>query len=275
MRLPPWRTRGGYRPDAEATPRIRAAMQQIDRLLGLLPNDLIVQTLEGTEGRELHNWDVVAPAMLFSAANCLLSLRWLAMTPAPRREQDASILLRRVYEHVVCFAWIAVNPAVNARRWVAYDYKYRLAADQELQRLGKAGIDPDTREKFEAFRHDYPPMPSVEVRAREADDYWLPKLAHHAQGHPRRERIFSLQDEYTAVYRSTSANTHPSPRSLFTYVNPGFAPGRFQIGFHPKLDEDDRYPYTMAPLVFATMLLVSEQVLGFPKAEAVFAAFNE
>ena len=84
---------------------------------------------------------------------------------------------------------------------------------------------------------------------------------------------FSLADEYTAIYRST-ANTHPSPRSLFDYVHPGFASGKFRIGFALELDNDDRYTYTLAPLVFSTLLIIAEQVLGYPKADAVFPAFR-
>lgn len=273
--VPQWRTASGQsKPDAEALPSVRAAMAQIDRLLVLMPPEIVTDSSAPQEGRELHNWDVVAPAMLFSAANCLLSLRWLATTPVPRREQDASILLRRLYEHVVCFAWIAIDPPVHAKRWVAYDYRYRLATDTELQRLGKTAIAPTQRKSFEAYRQDNQDMPSVEARARDADTYWLPRLAHHSDGRPNAERAFSLADEYTSIYRTTSANTHPSPRSLFDYVNPGFATGRFRIGFMPTLQENDRYAYTLAPLTFATMLLVSEQVLGYPAADKVFAAFQ-
>ena len=36
-----------------------------------------------------------------------------------------------------------------------------------------------------------------------------------------------------------------------------------------------RGPYTMAPLVFATMLLMTEQVLGRPNGDDVRAAFEE
>lgn len=249
-------------------------MAQINKLLSLMPPEIVVESSAPQNGRELHNWDVVAPAMLFSAANCLLSLRWLAMTPPPRREQDASILLRRLYEHVVCFAWIAIDPAVHAKRWVAYDYRYRLATDLELQQLGKSGLDPAQRAAFAAYRQANQDMPSLDQRAREADTYWLPRLAQHLDGRPNGDRAFSLADEYTSIYRSTSANTHPSPRSLFDYVNPGFANGRFRIGFMPTLGDDDRYAYTLAPLTFATMLFISEQVLGYPKADHVFAAFR-
>jgi len=266
---------GQAKPDAEATPAIASAMAQIDRLLRLVPGPITVQTSAPQGGRELHNWDVVAPAMLFSAASSLLSLRWLAETPPPRREQDASILLRRVYEHAVSFAWIAIDPATNAKRWVAYDYKYRLKLDDELRGMGRDGLVTATRTSFEAYIEANRPIPPLDIRAKEADAHWLPKLAKHAVGHENPERLFSMRHEYTTIYRPTSANTHPTPRSLFAYVNPGGAIGKFSIGLDVRLADEDRFAYTFAPLTFATMLLVAEQVLGYPKAEGVFAAFDD
>jgi hypothetical protein len=268
---------GASKPDAEASPKIVLAMAQIDRLLGLMPRPISVQTSAAQDGRELHNWDVVAPAMLFSAASCLLSLRWLAMTPPPRREQDASILLRRLYEHVVSFAWIATDPAPNAKRWVAYDHKYRLKIDDELRAMGRDGVEPATRAAFEAYIQAHPPMPPLDQRATKADEHWLPILAKHTAEHKDKdvERTFSMRNEYTTIYRPTSANAHPTPRSLFSYVNPAGGAGKFSIGFDMNFNDEDRFAYTFAPLVFATMLLISEHVLGYPKADDVFAAFTD
>ena len=74
-------------PDARATPTIAAAMGQIDALLRLMPNDIVIESAAPQNGRELHNWDVVAPAMLFSAASCLLSLRWGGADQSVRRSR--------------------------------------------------------------------------------------------------------------------------------------------------------------------------------------------
>src|SRR5882724_3008374 len=96
-------TRKPPQPDARATDEIVAAMRQIDRLVMLVADPVTVTSTQ-PEPRELHNWDLVGPAMVFSAASCLLSLRYLAEAAAPRRDQDAFVLLRRLYEHVVDFA---------------------------------------------------------------------------------------------------------------------------------------------------------------------------
>jgi hypothetical protein len=81
-------------PDARATPEIERAMRQIDRLIPLVGAPVTVTTQRAVPN-ELDNWDLVAPAMLFSATSCLVSLRWLAEARTPRREEDAIVLLRR------------------------------------------------------------------------------------------------------------------------------------------------------------------------------------
>jgi hypothetical protein len=265
-------------PDAQATPEIERAMRQIDRLVPLVGAPVTVTT-EQLVPNELHNWDLVAPAMLFSATSCLVSLRWLAEARAPRRDEDAIVLLRRLYEHAVIFAWIAIDPPINAPRWVAEDYNQRLRTDSDLARIGGKCLAQDVRDDFQAFIKVHgAKMPDIATRADHADQHWSTRI----NGHGTFPRVaghaatggWSLRKMYTAVYRPGSANAHPTPLSLRDFVWPGGAPGTFSIGNntdHPI----ERYPYTMAPLVFACMLLIAEHVLGRPKCENVRAAVVE
>ena len=247
--------------DASATPDIARAIKQINNLLRLMPAEAISVSSSGSlESRELHNWDVVAPAILFSAANCMLSLRLLAETLVPCREQDASMLLRRVYEHLVLFAWIAIDPETNAKRWVADDYKYRILIHDELK---CELLDATTYKAFVDYKTRNKTMPNLLVRATEADAHWLPQL---------REKSPSLVFLYTTIYRAASANAHPTPRSLYAYVNPG-ATGKFAIGLNPQSPELNQSAYVCAPTTFAMMLLIAEKVLNFPSAAQVYKAF--
>lgn len=77
---------------------------------------------------------------------------------------------------------------------------------------------------------------------------------------------------YAYIYRAGSANAHPTPLSLFDYIWPGGASNTFTTGM--KTDTVNRYAYTMAPPIFAPMLLIAEKVLGRPSARAVYAAFG-
>lgn len=261
-------------PDARATQEIEAAMRRIDRLIPLAGAPVTVTTQRDVPN-ELHNWHLVAPAMLFSATSCLVSLRWLAEARIPRRDEDALVLLRRLYEHAVIFAWIAIDPGTNASRWVAEDYQNRLRADGDLARIGVVGLTPEARSEFQAFVERHGTMPDVASRADLADRYWSTRLEGHgtfprAAGQVQTGR-WSLRKMYTAIYRPASANAHPTPQSLRDFVWPGGASNTFRIGNNGD-HQIDRSPYTMAPLVFATMLLMAEQVVGRPRAEDVYAA---
>lgn len=252
-------------------------MRQIDRLVQLVGTPVKVTTVHPVPN-ELHNWDLVAPAMLFSATSCLVSLRWLAEAQAPRRDEDASVLLRRLFEHAVIFAWIAMDPTRNAPKWVADDYAHRLKVDADFVRLGRKGLEQEQRDDFQAFIKLHGVMPDLASQADLADRHWSSLIDGHGT-FPRRSGDtqtgrWSLRKMYTGVYRSASANAHPTALSLRDFVWPGNAPNTFMIGNdvdHPI----DRYPYTMAPLVFACMLLVAEQVLKRPKGEDTRAAFEE
>lgn len=271
--------------DAAATPEIRAAIMQADRLLRLVRFPLTVDSNVKPEPRVPENWDVGAPAMLFSASSCLCSIRLLAETPVPRREQDAIVLLRRLYEHVVDFAWIAINPAVNAKKWVADDFFHRIKIDNDFATLGQSIMDPGKRAEYEDYIKTNGRMPDVASRADAADKHWTQLISGHGEFPSKppppggsiasaQNGNWSLRTQYTIVYRLASGNAHPTHMSLSSYVNAHGASGKFTIGMNPN-DHDDRYAYTFAPLIFATMLFVSEQTLGYPKRADVERIFEE
>lgn len=269
--------------DAAGSVEIQAAMMQIERLLRLVSFPITVESCLQPEPRVPENWDVSAPAMLFSASSCLLSLRLLAET-APRREQDAIVLLRRLYEHAVDFAWIAIDPAVNAKKWVAEDYAFRIKIDNEFVKLGQPGLTAQTRSEFEQFVIANGTMPDMASRADAADRHWSKLIAGHgvfpAKPVQRGSKLasaqngnWSLRTQYTIVYRLASANAHPTPMSISDYVDAHGATGRFTVGVN-LANHENRYAYTLAPLIYATMLFVAENTLGYPKRSSVEGVFS-
>jgi hypothetical protein len=271
--------------DAAATPEIQAAMLQTERLLRLVKFPLTIESSVKPEPRVQDNWDVAAPAMLFSASSCLLSIRLLAETQAPRREQDAIVLLRRLYEHVVDFAWIAIDPATHAKKWVADDWFYRLKIDDDIVKLGKPGMPAVKRAEFEQYIKTHGRMPDMASRAEAADKHWSKLISGHgvfpAKPAPAgaslvtaQNGMWSLRTQYTIVYRLASGNAHPTPWSLSAYINAHGTSGKFTVGMNPH-EHDDRVAYTFTPLIFAMMLFVAEHVLGYPKRSEIEHVFEQ
>jgi hypothetical protein len=126
-------------------------------------------------------------------------------------------------------------------------------------------------------------MPDVASRADLADRHWSTRIDNHetfpavaAQPGEDLTQVqngrWSFRSAYSFIYRMASANAHPTPLSLFDYVWPGGASGTFTIGMNTGVA--NRYAYTMAPLIFAPLLLIAEQMLGRPRADDVYAAFG-
>jgi len=204
--------------DAAATPEVRSAMLQSERLLRLVKFPVQGESKVQPEPRVQYNWDIAGPAMLFSASSCLLSIRLLAESRAPRREQDAIVLLRRLYEHVVDFAWIAIAPAINAKKWLADDYEHRIKVDNEFARLGQPALEAAKRSTYEQFiAANRPGMPDLASRADAADKHWSTQIHGHGVFPSKlpadantlvnvQGGFWSLRVQYAIIYRLASAN---------------------------------------------------------------------
>jgi len=225
-------------------------------------------------GSDFGDRQLVAPAFIFAGCTCVLSIFAILKAALPRNgSQDAFVLLRRLYEYAVTFSWIAIDPAVNTKAWLAHDYKSRLKMNRELKDLGVPGIDPTAEAKFQNYIAACPKqMPDLRVRAVEADAHWAGKISTHSRRQPLPVAQISFETLYTNIYRWASTDAHAATGSIHHFVS-GRGGGRFTIGIKES-DEGDRYPYTFAPPVLAEWLLVAEHVLGWPAASDVHAAFS-
>lgn len=255
---------------------IQNAVNQIDRLVRLFapkfPYD-VTTTVDANGNTTQDNWDLLAPAFVFTGVSCLMSIAVLAATEAPRREQDASVLLRRLYEHAVGFSWIAVDPALHAPRFLRDDYYHRLKTADELEAMGVRRMDPATRASFQAYVDAGKRWPNLLQQAEGADAHWTAKVPAHGRRADDPHKLCFV-DMYTLIYRSGSTEAHPSAQSLDAWIHPGGGGGRFRIGMNPA-DNRNRYPYTLAPLVMGSWAMIVNRVLpGWPSDGEISACFE-
>jgi hypothetical protein len=64
-----------------------------------------------------------------------------------------------------------------------------------------------------------------------------------------------------------------TPLSLSTYIIAAQLPGTFVVGMDPT-NQDERFAYTLAPVIYAKMLFVAEHVLKQPNRADVEAVFR-
>jgi len=153
-------------------------------------------------------WFRYAAAALLRMCDTVESLMLLL----PRRKDlDALILLRALYEQVVVFAWAAIDPPRRYVRWADQGNRQVLAMHSEWLHYGQVLLSPDELAFCEKAKEG---IPSVEVMAREFDAYWPSEIP----GLQIPKHFFSFHGLYQSVYRVGSNRTHGSMTALEAYV---------------------------------------------------------
>ena len=196
-------------------------------------------------------------AMLARANGTLGSV--MALIPE-RRAADAAVLTRTLFEEVVTFAWIAVDPATNATAWVRWDRRERLKLDNDFRDRGApALLTPSRREEFEAFVAAGPLMPgNLADRALQADAHWLDRIE-ALDDDPHRAMCFRTLYRY--AYRRDSRYVHAAVASVDPLIVDSVEPGKYVV-LPVERDPGDANAFERAPIVFGLGLLVAEIALG-------------
>ena len=121
---------------------------------------------------------------------------------------EVMILARSLADHVITFAWLAIDPEAHYPRWERGDARDRLAAQERWEKRGRTLLEPRVKEIFErqkAKQVKYPP--DMDDRADKADDYWATRL-----GFPANDKPFA--DTYDVIFKHCSSRTHASVQGL-------------------------------------------------------------
>lgn len=167
-----------------------------DRLVRLVTSEtpVVVSNTVPKERRALQ-------ALLIKAVSIMRSLLDLARQD---HNPEAMILARSLADHVITFAWLAIDPAVHYPRWERGDARDRLNAHERFQKRGRSLLEPGTKQLFERQNTNkvkYPP--DMAGRADKADDYWATRL-----GFPPGDKPFA--DTYDVIFKHCSSRTHAS-----------------------------------------------------------------
>jgi hypothetical protein len=243
-------------------PSVSRAVADIDRVLAVYRKRAAGRVESVGEG-QAEDWRILGPALLARAAYALETIRILAA-----RDVDVAVITRTLYETVLTFTWIAIDPSKHAFRWLRTDRDERLTAMRELQGFG-VYVDPDTIRRYEMDVSMAPkPMPSVYDMAREADAHWMRALHEFSTGSSK----YEFRGLYTALYRAASGAVHPRQSWLGSFVH-NAGPTSLRVG--DPIPAQKLAMLRQAPFCFASGLLVSAVRLGWPPAAEVIAAFDE
>jgi hypothetical protein len=224
--------------------------------------------VEGDAGGPQTAWPMVGPALLAHATSNLRSIVFRLRPDGAHN--DASRLLRSLYDHIVTFAWLAADPPPRLALWRKGDLQERLKIHREFEAAGEQLIPDADREQMERdISRLEGKAPDLASKAAAADKHWIPLIG----GALRADSLSSFRGFYTILFREHSGLVHATMRGL-NHVTIDLAPPRKRVVLEAPLES--RGPYGMATTVYGVGLLVGAQALGWPDAnevEAIFARF--
>jgi len=205
-------------------------------------------------------WRWVLTALIARMMGTLESLRPLA---DPQRQTDALVLLRSLYENVVTFMWLAIDPEPRVQEWHAAALYQRSVLHREARPYG-AGEVLSEEELQQADKAKLKPLQQL---AAEVDDHWGPKIkglySHPADGG---KHILTLEGLYVGVFRIASGRAaHATLEAIDAWVEPT-TNDRIVVNLSPR-PEPLQWSGLAIPL-FTIALTVAHERLGWPDEEA-------
>jgi hypothetical protein len=211
-------------------------------------------------GGRVDDWNVLAPALLARSHYLLESTMALRARPI-----DSFLLVRSLYEYVVTFAWLAIDPQNHVPRFMKWEYDERDKGMKDLANF--AEVEPEWLLGLEEFRKQYVRdnvkcAPAVPDRALAAEARWSQLVS---EGLPAK---YGFRGMYAPVFRQASSFVHATTISAGHFVAGPWSSLVVGRPVKPK-----RSPVGMAPVVFGIGLLVASESLGWPNRAHVESAF--
>jgi hypothetical protein len=203
-------------------------------------------------------WDFYGPAMVSRMVDTVESV--MALMEADRAV-DGAVLVRVLYEHVVKFCWISIDPVANYERWQSDSVRWDIKFHNDAVQIGVVDGESSTAQGLQA-------LPDVGQLAAAVDQYWPDQISAFTSpnGGPV---LVTFRGLYLIAYRNASEAVHGRPRVLNAYGSLGSEVWSMgpDAAFNSLL-----WPLTV-PL-FAQALLVCHEQWGWPDPDLVIAANN-
>ena len=207
-------------------------------------------------------WPIVATALI---AQMLSAARSIVALNAAEAHNDVLVLLRALYEQVVTFSWLAIDPDRHLVDWANEAHLERLKLHNDAAPFGYSIL---TAKEAAAIK-TRSGMPPLIQRADEVDRFWAPRIPGFRE-QPKRgtKQILTIRGLYVGLYRTTSRAAHAHVGSVEAFVDWSRYP-RYPAVVQMRRSSTDLAPIAVPLLTLA--LLVCNDRLGWPDADSVKA----
>jgi hypothetical protein len=213
-------------------------------------------------------WRAVLTALVSRMTALLESLAVLADPP---RQPDALILVRALYEHLITFAWLAIDPRPRVDEYLGHSMVHKRTLANDAANYGLDLLSDFERMVAEQGKT----LPPVDQRAAEVDAYWGQRIKGlHQDPASGPKDILTLRGLYILVYRQASRQAHAAMESPDECIVEDGT--RHLVLRKPKGDYLTWSAFAI-PL-FSMALVVAHERLGWPdetKVREINDAFHE
>jgi len=208
------------------------------------------------------HWRLLGHALIARIAGLVRSICALTATG---QQADSLILLRTLYDHVLMFCWLAINPEERVYEWRDHAVVQRRKLHNDATLFGMRILSADELEEAaELVEFEHGPI----QRADEVDAYWSARVAgFRPPTKGRQEGLLTMRGLYTGIYRSASRIAHAQIETVYDCMDIRHYPRRPAI-VHAERDESMRWSSFSVPL-FAMALLVCHARFGWPDDDVV------
>lgn len=236
--------------DDVSTADLQRAKIQLSRLSGLVVHPTFRVTMLGwSEGSTLMVANIGRIGQLIAQSK-------------DEFNYEAAILCRSLFEHVVKFCWLSIDPNTNFDRWLRTDVEHRKKAINDATSRGVPDVSRLAVPPVPAAA----PMPNLAELCEDVDRYWGSRLPEFGL-----ESRYSIRSLYIAIYRQYSAVAHCEALGLQTLVQVDI-----DGGITPDLSAKQlRHAVTIAPVLVGLSFVIANEVLGSPAKESIHQIFEQ
>jgi hypothetical protein len=204
-------------------------------------------------------WRVIGHALIARITGLTESM---ALLIRGRRPSDTIVLLRALYEHVVMFSWLAINPEARIADWASNSRYYMKKLHNDALDFGVEVLTTEELEQSVGARALDPRLPG---RAAEVDDYWGPRIpGFRVQPDEGPKDILTFRGMYASIYRIASRSVHAQVETVDPCIDHDRYPSVVQVE-----DDGNLIWSALAVPLFAMALLVCHERFGWPDPEVV------
>lgn len=211
-------------------------------------------------------WQAVAHGFLARGGTLLESVTLQVERGMPG---EAQMLLRILFEHVVTFCWIGIDPEANMPQWREWaDYRRFQAHKYAKERFRIEPLTPAEATKVEKARQPI----KLHKLTSAVDEHWSKVSPAFRSYSPPKPDILTFTGVYTALYSKTSNLVHADPTSVERFMTMPL-PTEATIHAREKRSESEDHPsFGLAMMGF--LLVVFGHHFSWPARDVIDEVTN-